>query len=202
MKKRVGLTGFLVVFMFFAAAAAGAPRWAAPIGLEGVPNLYKVSDTVYRSGQPTRRGFRNLRGLGVKTVLNLRSWHSDSDELRGTSLREIRVRVRVWRPETGDVLRVLRVLADKDGAPYLVHCDGGADRTGMAIALYRMVIQGWDREDAIREMKNGGYGFSPLGDDIPDFLRRVDIEALSRDINPLPAPPPAEKSPAEDGPLS
>jgi protein tyrosine/serine phosphatase len=36
--------------------------------------------------------------------------------------------------------------------PVLIHCIGGADRTGVMTALYRMEFQGWDLEEAKREM--------------------------------------------------
>lgn len=35
----------------------------------------------------------------------------------------------------------------------------GSDRTGTMCALYRIAVQGWSKEDAIREMTAGGFGF-------------------------------------------
>jgi hypothetical protein len=32
----------------------------------------------------------------------------------------------------------------------------------VACAIFRIVEQDWSREDAIREMKDGGFGFHPL----------------------------------------
>ena len=65
-------------------AAKGGDRvgeWAEPMALAGVPNLHKVSDRLYRSAQPTAEGMTNLVALGIKTVVNLRDNHSDSDEI-------------------------------------------------------------------------------------------------------------------------
>jgi hypothetical protein len=56
-------------------------KWAVPMTLAGVPNLHKVSDKLYRSAQPTAEGMTNLVALGIKTVVNLRDNHSDSDEI-------------------------------------------------------------------------------------------------------------------------
>ena len=36
--------------------------------------------------------------------------------------------------------------------PVLIHCEGGADRTGIMVALYRIAFQGWDLKPARREM--------------------------------------------------
>ena len=60
--------------------------WAQPIVMEGVPNLHRVSDALYRSAQPTAAGMRHLRKMGVKTIVSLRSFHSDRDEIGDTGL--------------------------------------------------------------------------------------------------------------------
>ena len=43
-----------------------------------------------------------------------------------------------------------------------MHCQQGADRTGTMMAFYRIAVQGWPKDDAIAEMKNGGYGFHSI----------------------------------------
>ena len=62
-------------------AAPRPEKWAVPMTRAGVPNLHKVSDKLYRSAQPTAEGMTNLVALGIKTVVNLRDNHSDSDEI-------------------------------------------------------------------------------------------------------------------------
>lgn len=79
-------------------------------------------------------------------------------------------------------MQALVILTDPRGAPYLVHCNHGADRTGMTIALYRMAVQGWSREDAIEEMRRGGYGFHEVWKEIVTFLEQVDIEQVRRAV--------------------
>ena len=36
--------------------------------------------------------------------------------------------------------------------PVLIHCEGGSDRAGIMVALYRVAFQGWSPADAKREM--------------------------------------------------
>ncbi|MDR3279306.1 MAG: tyrosine-protein phosphatase, partial [Synergistaceae bacterium] len=177
--NRIRLRVFMLICVVLTLAAfvrhaAAAPSTAVPITLEGVPNLHRVADNFYRSAQPTKEGFLNLEALGIRAVINLRAFHDD--DLSGTNMRAISMPMRAWNPETDDILRVMRILSDDDGGPYLVHCQHGADRTGMVTALYRMVFQNWDREDAIREMTEGGFGYHAIWTEIPKFLRRVDIE--------------------------
>ncbi|HET8706279.1 MAG TPA: hypothetical protein VFM46_08265, partial [Pseudomonadales bacterium] len=54
-------------------------------------------------------------------------------------------------------------------------CQHGADRTGVMSAMYRMVEQGWSKQEALDEMINGGYGFHPLWSNIIDYIKQVDI---------------------------
>ena len=39
-----------------------------------------------------------------------------------------------------------------------VHCHAGVDRTGMAIASYRMAKEGWSPDEAMKEMQLFGFG--------------------------------------------
>lgn len=164
--------------------AAGRPaEWAEPVVLEGAPNLHRVTATLYRSAQPTAQGMKNLEALGVRTVINLRAFHSDRGETAGTALLEEELSVKTWHIEDEDVVRVLRTLKNPAGAPYLVHCQHGADRTGTMVAMFRMVVQEWSREKAIDEVVNGGYGFHPVWKNIIEYLQKVDLERIRAEVN-------------------
>ena len=65
------------------AAVTRPAHWAEPIALEGVPNLHRISPTLYRSEQPTALGMKNLEKLGIRTVINLRYFNDDKDEVEG-----------------------------------------------------------------------------------------------------------------------
>ena len=157
--------------------------WAAPIELEGVPNLHKVSDTLYRSAQPTAVGMQNLKKLGIKTVVNLRTFHSDLDELKGTGLASVRFHMKTWHSEDEDALRFLQIATDPERTPVLVHCQHGADRTGELCATYRIVVQGWTKEAAIQEMTGGGFGFHSIWSNIPSWIKNLDAEKLRKEID-------------------
>ena len=44
-------------------------------------------------------------------------------------------------------------MADPAKRPVFVHCKHGADRTGTMVAFYRILFEGWSKDEAIREMK-------------------------------------------------
>jgi len=152
--------------------------WAVPIEKLGCGNLHKVSDVLYRGEQPTAEGFKELEKMGIKTVINLRSFHSDRDKLKGTSLGYEHIRVETWDPELDEVVRALKVMTDKEKQPVFVHCMHGADRTGTVVAIYRIMEQGWGKEKTIKEMREGGFGYHEMWKGLPKFIRGLDIEEL------------------------
>ncbi len=162
----------------------------------GLPNLHKVSDVLYRSAQPTEEGMRELQRMGVRTVISLRSSglrpllppHLPVDDAvlagKNSGLRFVNVPMRSWNPRYEDAVLVLRELRPDNAArqPVLIHCYHGADRTGMMIALYRIVFRNWSREAAIEEMRNGGYGHHSIWKGITTFIKTVDIDKLRADV--------------------
>ena len=185
-KKSARLSAALFFSLFLLLSLLAQPlraterdeKWAEPIELAGAPNLHKIDERVYRSAQPSAEGMKNLEAMGIRTILNLRTYNSDRSETRGTNLREVRVQMHAWDPRFDEIAEALRVLTAPSGAPYLVHCQHGADRTGMTVAMYRMVVQNWPREEAIREMLDGDYGFHIIWTGIVRFLETVDIDAM------------------------
>lgn len=156
--------------------------WAQPVILDGVPNMHKISDTLYRSAQPTALGMENLKKMGIKTVVNLRSFHTDKDELGQTGLASENIPMKAWHPEREDVVQFLKIVTNPDRAPVLFHCLHGADRTGTLCAIYRVAVQNWTKEDAIAEMTQGGYNFHEIFDNLPDWIDNLDIGSLRKEV--------------------
>jgi len=168
----------------FAQEGARPKQWAMPVSLEGAPNLHRVEDNIFRSAQPDANGFKALaRAYGVRTVISLRAFNSDEPLARGLDLKLVRIRINTWNIEREDVVAALQNLrrASRE-APVLVHCQHGADRTGMISALYRILYQGWSKAAALDEMRHGMFGYHAVWGNIPRFIRRVDVEELRRDV--------------------
>lgn len=161
-----------------AAPAARSYKWAVPLTLAGVPNLHRLTDHLYRSEQPTAEGFRNLEKLGIRTVINLRYFNSDDDEAEGTSLRLHRVKILTWRAGDDHVIEVMRMLRQKENGPFLIHCQHGADRTGLMSAMYRMLEQNWTAQEALDELIDGGYGFHSVWKNIKRYVLSADVSRL------------------------
>jgi protein tyrosine phosphatase (PTP) superfamily phosphohydrolase (DUF442 family) len=152
-------------------------RWAEPLSVEGLPNLFRVTPQLYRSAQPDESGMVNASKMGITTVLSLRVSNDDPELSRGTGLSLRRVPIYTWNIGEDDIVSALRIIRDAPG-PVLVHCRHGADRTGLIMAMYRMVFQGWSKEEAREEMLDGGYGFHTVWANIPKLIERLDVAAI------------------------
>ena len=152
--------------------AARPEKWAVPMTLAGVPNVHKVADGLYRSAQPTAEGMTNLVALGIKTVVNLRDNHSDADEIGDLPLKARRIEIFTANMKDKYVDEFLSIVDDTNAVPILVHCQHGADRTGTMCAMYRILREGWTADDAIDEMKNGGFGYHSVWGNLPRFIRK------------------------------
>ena len=166
------------------AAGMRPAEWARPVSVKGVPNLHQVESNFYRSAQPDAQGFKTLATqYRVRTVVSLRAFNSDEPFSRGLNLRLVRFKIHTWHIEREDVVGALRALrgATKEG-PVLLHCQHGADRTGLITALYRILYENWSKQAASDEMLNGNFGYHAVWGNIPRYIRNVDIAQLKREV--------------------
>jgi protein tyrosine phosphatase (PTP) superfamily phosphohydrolase (DUF442 family) len=188
----------LVLFLCAGSALAAGPaerpsEWAVAVAGTTVQNLYRVEDGFFRGAQPTADGFKELAGLGVKTVLDL-SGGGDDPLVKAGSLKLVHVRMTAFGLRDDRVLEALRTMADPANRPLMVHCQHGADRTGALVALYRVVVQGWTKEKAVEEMNRGGYHHSSLWRNLDRYVMRADVGALRKALK-IEAPNPAAPAP-------
>jgi len=185
MKLIAFISIFALVLLNTAYGAETSPtnrpvHWAKPIQVKGVPNLHKVSDTLYRSAQPSAEGMKNLKTMGIETIINLRSFHSDRDDIGDTGLAYEHIHMKAWHAEEEDAVKFLQIVTNPKRSPVLVHCQHGADRTGTMCALYRVTVQGWSKEEALKEMTQGGFGFHGIWENLIQWINGLDIETIKK----------------------
>jgi tyrosine-protein phosphatase SIW14 len=130
--------------------------------LPGLPNFAKVSEQLSRGGQPEATGFAELKKLGVDIVVNLR--HEPDEITRERSLVQTQDLEYVsipWRgkndPDTAQVVQFLELLRANPDKQIFVHCQRGAERTGVMVACYRMTAESWNVDRAADEMELFGF---------------------------------------------
>lgn len=170
-------------------------NWAQPVGKtqlhQGLPNLFQVSPVLYRSAQPTAEGLNLLNqnlavsyGLPkeIKTVVNLRNNEGDGALVVPTGVRYEQIPFDTWQVKETDVVRFLKIVRNPNNQPVLLHCKHGADRTGMMTAIYRIVEQGWRKQDAIAEMAQGGFGYHPIWSNLIRYIEHMDVADIQRKV--------------------
>lgn len=191
----VSLFGFGNLLWSGHAEAQRPEAWGRPVEGSTISNLSRIEPDLYRSAQPDARGFEEIQTRGIKTVLCLRSNQDDDKPARGTSVHLLHVSMRAWSLREDKVVEALRIMNNPDNRPLLVHCQHGADRTGGVIAMYRVVVQGWTKEEALREMKQGGYHFHGIWGNIPKFIETADIAWYRKQLGIEPPKPVVAETP-------
>jgi tyrosine-protein phosphatase SIW14 len=126
---------------------------------KGVDYAAQVAPGLFRGGMPDDVGVQWLRARGIRTVINLRHYHGDSEGelVRAAGMRYERIPLESTdAPEPEQVKRFLAIVRDPNAQPVYVHCLHGVDRTGTMIAAYRMTVDGWSNSDALAEMEHFG----------------------------------------------
>lgn len=136
-----------------------------------IPNFHEVSTGVYRGGQPTTEGWAFLKSKGVKTVvkLNFESEGSDKEaEALGMTVidasgppSELKNMFRAPKPEK--IRLAIEALRDRKNRPIYIHCLHGQDRTGLVVALFRVIEEGRTKAEAYKEMRKLGFHRSLRG---------------------------------------
>ncbi|RCK78111.1 MAG: Protein tyrosine/serine phosphatase [Candidatus Ozemobacter sibiricus] len=139
-----------------------------------LPNFARVDRQLYRGGQPNAEGFRRLKEMGVKTIINLRLEDpSEEQTVRELGLNYYRIPLPDTMPPTAaQVAEFLAILRNPANGKVYVHCAAGKNRTGAMVAVWR-IENGMSNEAALQEALR--YGLHPhlmAADRIADFIRR------------------------------
>ncbi len=157
----------------------GGPSVAVEI--EALPNLHRVSADLYRSAQPAEGGLIAAQELGARSVLSLSVFNADAAMPEAQSA-DLQLQLHhyplvPWAIEQSQIAEMMQIFESLP-KPALVHCYHGADRTGLFVAVYRILYQNWTKDEAKEELINGGYGYHETFSAIPAAIDALDEEFL------------------------
>jgi len=207
MKRTLTALAFLLLlpFQLFAQTAGPVstpplprPAFGQKLHVSGIPNAGKISDFFYRGAQPQEVGFSELKILGVTTIVDLRGedrekilWERRHAESLG--MRFVNIPVSGWSPPTDEqVVQFLSLLRDHPGQKIFIHCRFGDDRTGVFTAVYRMAVEKWPPDQALKEMYFFGFnGFwhPSMKSFVRDFPARLNSAPALAPLRTPPAQP-------------
>lgn len=157
--------------------------WATKVTEKPFHNLHKVSDSIYRSEKPDNAGFHFFQEKQMASVLDLRRQHKDLIAVEGSSYKGklYSVPMKASKMSDKDIIEALRILKTAP-KPIVVHCAHGSDRTGVTIAMYRIIFQNWNKDEAIEEMKRGGYNYHWFYPGLITYIQNADINHIKEQV--------------------
>ena len=148
-------------------------------------NLYEINDVLYRSEQPSKKGFKEMELMGVKTILNLRRLRNNTKKAKDFNFILVHHPIKTKILNEDDILNALRVIQNSV-KPVLVHCWHGSDRTGTIIAAYRMVIDNWSKELAIEEFQKDKLGYHyKMYPNLLVLLKNLDVQKMRNELEQI-----------------
>lgn len=147
-------------------------------------NLYQISPMLYRSEQPNSVFIPELKKNNIDVVINLRSRNKDKMVLAEQNFKLVHIPINTWAMDRNDLLDVMKAIqtAKQQDQKVLIHCYHGSDRTGASVAMYRIIYENWTIDDALNEMKHGGYGFHPIWGNIEKLFTPENIKWIREQL--------------------
>ncbi|WP_244480329.1 tyrosine-protein phosphatase [Rhizobium sp. Root1220] len=119
-----------------------------------------IADQLYRSAQPSPAQLESyVRDHGIQTIINLRGkkdhakWYADevaaASSLGVGHIDFAMSSSKVLTPARAEELLAIMRAAPK---PILIHCQSGADRSGLVSVLYSQQVAGVDEDVAERQL--------------------------------------------------
>lgn len=148
-------------------------------------NFYQISSDVFRSEQPSNQLIPSLKQYNIDTVINLRARNDDAKVLKDQPFNLVHIPIYTWAINREDLLQAMRAIqtAKQNNQKVLIHCYHGSDRTGATIAMYRIIFEHWSIEDAVKEMKQGGYGFHVIWKNIVHLLSPENVKWIQQQLS-------------------
>ena len=202
---RVG--AFASLFFFAIGLSAGSPQSGTDATIQhehamgtkmkakGLPNFGQVSPNLYRGALPSAEGLEALKKLDVGVVVDLRGRDKDEEATASKlGMEYIAIPSHCPFPKDETFAKFLRVIREHPDKKIFVHCRLGDDRTGMAVAAYRMAEEGWSADEAMNEMKTFGFNrfhrtICPgMADYEESFPERLKTSTAFKELGQRPAP--------------
>jgi uncharacterized protein (TIGR01244 family) len=129
-------------------------------GLTDIYNYRAVDESLSTSGQPTVEQLQSVARAGFGTVINL-ALHDDPryslpDELgtaKALGLTYVHIPVQFGAPTEDDLLAFFAAMESRQGDKVWIHCAANI-RVSVFLGLFRVIRQGWERDDAFELMRS------------------------------------------------
>jgi len=128
------------------------------VDVAAIPNYHRIRPGLAGAGQPSAEGLAQLKAMGFRTVINLRTERegakAEQETVEKAGLRYVWVPMTAESFSAADVSRVASVVDDASAEPVLLHC-ASANRVGAMWAALE-AAKGKTLEEAEAEGRAAG----------------------------------------------
>src|SRR5260370_35849629 len=151
-----------------------------------IRNFGKMDDRFYRGAQPDESDYKDLKALGVKTVIDLQDQPTSYDkrDVEALGMRYVSIPMSDSSyPREEQIAAFLNVVNDPTTGKFFAHCAGGRHRTGVVGAVYRFTVNHWNYDQVYAGMKDYAFytrfGHGDLKTFVEDYAKRMPANATS-----------------------
>jgi len=145
-----------------------------------IRNFGKMDDRFFRGAQPNESDYKDLKALGINTVIDLQdnptSYEKRAVETLGMRYINIPMSDSNY-PKEETIQSFLKLVNDPSTGKFFAHCAGGRHRTGVVGAIYRFTVDHWNYDQAYTEMKDYDFytrwGHGDMKKYVDDYWQRM-----------------------------
>src|SRR5437899_9965196 len=145
-----------------------------------IRNFGKMDARFYRGAQPDEADYKDLKALGVKTVIDLQDnpTNYEKRDVEALGMRYVNIPMSDSSyPKEESINAFLKLVNNPSTGVFFAHCAGGRHRTGVVGAVYRFNVNHWSFDQAYTEMKDYDFytrfGHGDLQKYVQDYAQRM-----------------------------
>jgi len=153
----------LIAFAIYTKVGIAAEGWKETG--EDIPRLCEVDTNLFRGGQPTQEGYRQLQAEGIKKIISFRHEKKyisqDREQVEALGMEYVSLPWMIGLPYKKEIFTLFfKEIQTKQDAPIFFHCKRGSERTGVMTGAYLIKEKGYTWEEAYEEIKQ--FSIKPI----------------------------------------
>ena len=145
-----------------------------------IRNFGKMDDRFYRGAQPDEADYKDLKALGIRTIIDLQDSPTNYEkrDVEALGMRYVNIPMSDSSyPKEESINAFLKLVNDPATGKFFAHCAGGRHRTGVVGAIYRFNVNHWNFDQAYTEMKDYDFytrwGHGDLKTFVEDYAQKM-----------------------------
>ncbi len=176
-----------IVVVLAIAGSAVAKRHSDPAFSNiHIRNFGKMDDRFYRGAQPDESDYKDLKALGIKTIIDLQDSPTNYEkrDVEALGMRYVNIPMSDSSyPKEEQISVFLKLVNDPATGKFFAHCAGGRHRTGVMGAVYRFNVNHWNFDQVYAEMKDYDFytrfGHGDLKTFVEDYAQKMQTNSAA-----------------------